>query len=58
MLSKDERIKTRKSIILPIVLNGCESWPLTLRDEHRLRVSENRVLRRILKSDWWLEKTA
>jgi hypothetical protein len=58
MLSKDEKIKTRKSIILPIVLNGCESWKLTLRDEHRLRVSENRVLTRILKSDWWLEKIA
>jgi hypothetical protein len=32
---------------LPVVLYGCESWSLTLRDEHRLRVFENRVLRRI-----------
>jgi hypothetical protein len=34
-------------IILPVVLYGCETWPLTLREEHRLRVFENRVLRRI-----------
>jgi hypothetical protein len=32
---------------LPMVLYGCETWSLTLREEHRLRVSENRVLRRI-----------
>jgi hypothetical protein len=36
-----------KTIILPVVLYGCETWSLTLREEHRLRVSENRVLRRI-----------
>jgi hypothetical protein len=35
------------SDILPVVLYGCETWPLTLREEHRLRVFENRVLRRI-----------
>jgi hypothetical protein len=34
-------------LILPVVLYGCKTWSLTLRDEHRLRVSENRVLRRI-----------
>jgi hypothetical protein len=33
-------------IILPVVLDGCETWSITLREEHRLRVSENRVLRR------------
>jgi hypothetical protein len=40
-------------IILPVVLYGCETWSLTLREEHRLRVIENRVLRRIfgLKMD-------
>jgi hypothetical protein len=39
--------------ILPLVLYGCETWSLTLREEHRLRVFENRVLRRIfgLKRD-------
>jgi hypothetical protein len=34
-----------KTIILPVVLYGCENLPLALRDEHRLRMSENRVLR-------------
>jgi hypothetical protein len=34
-------------IILPVVLYGCETWSLTLREEHRLMVFENRVLRRI-----------
>jgi hypothetical protein len=32
---------------MPVVLNGCETWSLTLREEHRLRVFENRILRRI-----------
>jgi hypothetical protein len=36
-----------KTIILPVVLHGCETWSLTLKEEHRLRVFENRVLRRI-----------
>jgi hypothetical protein len=36
-------------IILPVVLHGCETWPQTLREEHRLRVFENRVLRRIFE---------
>jgi hypothetical protein len=39
-------MRIRKSIILPVVLNGCETWSLTLREEHRLRVFENMVLRR------------
>jgi hypothetical protein len=37
-----------KNITLPVVLYGCEIWSLTLREKHRLRVFENRVLRRIL----------
>jgi hypothetical protein len=36
-----------RTIILPVVLYGCETWSLTLREEHRLRVFENRVLRGI-----------
>jgi hypothetical protein len=36
-----------KTIILPVVLYGCETWSLTLREEHGLRVFENKVLRRI-----------
>jgi hypothetical protein len=45
---KNVNIRIYKTITLPVVLYGCESWPLTLREEHRLRVFENRVLRRIL----------
>jgi hypothetical protein len=41
------KIKIYKTIILPVVLYGCETWFLTSREEHRLRVFENRVLRRI-----------
>jgi hypothetical protein len=37
----------KKTIIVPVVLYRCETWSLTLREEHRLRVFENRVLRRI-----------
>ena len=40
--------KDSRTIILPVVLYGCEIWSLTLRDERRLRVFENVVLRRIL----------
>jgi hypothetical protein len=45
ILSKNLKIKKYKTIILPVVLYGCETWSLTLREEHRLRVHENRVLR-------------
>jgi hypothetical protein len=41
------KIRIYKTIILPVVLYGCEIWSLTLREEHRLRVFENRVLRSI-----------
>jgi hypothetical protein len=37
-----------KTVILPVVLYGCEIWSLTLREEHRLRVFKNRVLWRIV----------
>jgi hypothetical protein len=40
-------MKVCRTIILPVVLYGCETWSLTLREERRLRVFENRVLRRI-----------
>jgi hypothetical protein len=42
-----KNFKIYKTIILPVVLYGCETWSLTLEDEHRLRVFENRVLRKI-----------
>ena len=53
LLSKNVKIKIYRTIILPLVLYGCETWSLTLREERRLRVLENRVLRRVfgLKRD-------
>jgi hypothetical protein len=48
LLSKNLKIGIYRTIILPVVLYGCETWSLTLREEHRLRVFENRVLRKIL----------
>jgi hypothetical protein len=47
LLSRNVKVKTCKIIILPVVLYGCETWSLTLREEHRLSVFENTVLRRI-----------
>jgi hypothetical protein len=47
LLSKNIRIKTYKTIILPVVLYGCETWSLTLSEEHRLRVFESSALRGI-----------
>jgi hypothetical protein len=47
LLSRNVKVKIHKTIILPVVLYGCETWSLMLRDEHKLRVFENRVLRRI-----------
>jgi hypothetical protein len=47
LLSKNLKIRIYKTIILPVVLYGCETWSLTLREEHRLSVFENRVLRRV-----------
>jgi hypothetical protein len=53
LLSRKLKVKIYKTIILPVVLYGCETCSLTLREEHKLRVFENRVLRRIfgLKRD-------
>jgi hypothetical protein len=47
LLPRNVKIKIYKTIILPLVLYGCETWSLMLREEHRLRMFENRVLRRI-----------
>jgi len=46
-LSRNLKIKIYRTIIIPFVLYGCETWSLTLWEERRLRVFENRVLRRI-----------
>jgi hypothetical protein len=45
--SPKTKIKIYKTMILPVVLYGCQTWSLTLRGEQRLRMFENRVLRRI-----------
>jgi len=50
LLSKNIKIKVYRTITLPVVLYGCETWSLTLREEHRLWLFENRVLRRIFGS--------
>jgi hypothetical protein len=59
LLSRNVEVKIYKNIILPLVLYGCETWSLMLTQEHRLRVFENRVLRRIfgpkrdeVKGEW------
>jgi hypothetical protein len=49
LLSKNVKIRIWKTIILPVLLYGCETWSLTLREEHTLRVFENRVPRRIFR---------
>jgi len=46
LLSKNLKIKIYRTIILPVVLCGCETWSLTLREERKLRVFENIVFRR------------
>ena len=45
LLSKNVQIKIYITIILPVVMYGCDTWSLTLREERRLRVFENKVLR-------------
>jgi hypothetical protein len=47
LLSRNVKIRIYRTINLPVVLCGCETWSLALREEHRLRVFETRVLRKI-----------
>jgi len=49
MLSKNVKVKIYRNKILPVVLYGCETWSLTLREERKLRTFENMVLRRIIE---------
>jgi hypothetical protein len=53
LLSKNVKVKIYKTIILPVVLYGCETWSLTVREEQKLRVFEKRVLRRIFDKEGW-----
>ena len=50
LLYKSIKIKIYRTIDLSVVLYGCETWPLTLREKSRLRAFESRVLRRIFGS--------
>jgi hypothetical protein len=52
LLSKNLKIRIYKTIILPVVRYGCETWSLTLRKEHRLKVLENRSA----EEDIWTEE--
>jgi hypothetical protein len=47
LISKNLKIKIYKTAVLPLVLYGCKTWSVILREEHRLRAFENRVLRRM-----------
>jgi hypothetical protein len=47
LLSRNIKIKIYRNVILPVVLNGFQAWSLTLMEKHRLRVLENRVVRKI-----------
>jgi hypothetical protein len=60
LLARNVKVKIYKTIIVPLVLFVCEMWSLMLREEHRLRVFENRVLRRIFgpKRDEVMEEVA
>jgi hypothetical protein len=46
------KVRIYKTVILPVVLYGCETWSLAVREEHKLRVFQNRVLRRIFGPKW------
>jgi hypothetical protein len=47
LISKNIKVKIYRTTVLPVVVYGCETWLLTLREERRVRVFENRVPRRI-----------
>ena len=51
LLSKNLKIKIYRTILLAVVLYGCGTWSVTLREEHRLRAFENRVLRGIFVAE-------
>jgi len=51
LLSKNTKIQIYRNIIFPVVLFGCETWSVILREEHRHRVLQNKMLRRIFWSE-------
>jgi hypothetical protein len=52
LLTKNIKIEIYSTIILPVVLFGCDTWSLTLKDERRLSVFDNRVLRDEVTGEW------
>jgi hypothetical protein len=52
LISKNLKVKIYNTVILPFVLYGCKTWSLTLREEHRLRVFENKVLKIFGPKGW------
>ncbi|KAJ4425862.1 hypothetical protein ANN_27488 [Periplaneta americana] len=50
LLSKNMKVRIYKTVILPVVLYGCETWTLILKEEQRLRVFENKILRKIFEA--------
>jgi hypothetical protein len=58
LLPKNVKIGIYRIIVLSVIPYGCEIWSLILREEHRLRMTENRVLRRILDRRGKVDKTA
>jgi len=52
LIIKNIIIQIYRTVVLPVVLYGCETWSLTLREERKVRVIENRVLRRIFGPMW------
>jgi hypothetical protein len=51
LLPKNVKTIANRTIVLPVVLYGCETWSVILKEEHKQELSENRVLRRILQSE-------
>jgi hypothetical protein len=49
LISNNLKIKIYKTVVLPVVLYGCHTWSITFGEEHRLRVFENRILRKIFR---------
>jgi hypothetical protein len=52
LLSRNVKVRIYKTIIFPVVLYGCETWSLTAREEHKLRMFENRMPKRIFGPKW------
>jgi hypothetical protein len=52
LLSKNIKLKIYRTVILLVILYGCETWSLTLRKEHRLKVFEILVLRKVFGTEW------